>query len=289
MNELKIPRECLVTLYNVPETTDDVIGAINQLIVDGCELIIGTSNGYKSGFEIAATNPQYKDIFFSLGMGYLNSTNDTTSSGDYIAEFNDYFGRMYQASYLVGITAGLKAKELNSTSIGYVSEYGTEYPEACSNINAFTLGVQAVLPSATVYVKIIGSHGDEVKERQATEELINSKSCSVIAHYSDTIQPQIAANEKKVFSCGCNSYSVGKAPDTHLASAIWYWDAYYKLLIETAINDSDFMRNVGNYYGGLKEELVDISPLDDDCVVGTKTAISTVKALIVSGKWDVFS
>ena len=43
------------------------------------------------------------------------------------------------------------------------------------------------------------------------------------------------------------------------------------------------------YYGGLAEGFVDVSPLTENCAAGTAEAIEAVKALIVSGEWDVFS
>ena len=43
------------------------------------------------------------------------------------------------------------------------------------------------------------------------------------------------------------------------------------------------------YYGGLKEGFVDVSPLSENCAAGTKEAIENVKAMIISGEWDVFS
>ncbi len=44
------------------------------------------------------------------------------------------------------------------------------------------------------------------------------------------------------------------------------------------------------YYGGLAEDFVDVSPLNEDTVApGTEDAIEAVTAMIVSGEWDVFS
>ena len=43
------------------------------------------------------------------------------------------------------------------------------------------------------------------------------------------------------------------------------------------------------YYGGLKENFVDVSPLSENCAPNTDTAIKAVRELIVSGEWDVFS
>jgi basic membrane protein A len=43
------------------------------------------------------------------------------------------------------------------------------------------------------------------------------------------------------------------------------------------------------YYGGLKENFVDISPLSGNCAANTQKAVDTVRKMIVDGEWDVFS
>ena len=49
------------------------------------------------------------------------------------------------------------------------------------------------------------------------------------------------------------------------------------------------MSKVGNYYGGLSEGFVDISPLSDKVPAAASTAIDTAREYMVNGKWDVFS
>ncbi len=101
-------------------------------------------------------------MIFSHATGYM--CNDTN--------FNNYFGRTYQARYLAGVAAGLKSLETGNNNLGYVAAYGHQYAETCSGINGFTLGVQAVNPDATVYVKELGAWADEVNEAAFAKELI---------------------------------------------------------------------------------------------------------------------
>ncbi len=269
---------------NVQEDDAQVKTAVDALANQGCDIIFGISFGYLNAFDAAAE--EYEDIIFSHATGYLsNATN-----------FNNYFGRIYQARYLSGIAAGLKAKEVGKGdngkyNIGYVSAYGTQYAETCSGINAFTLGVQSVLgDEAQVYVKQIGTWGDPTLEKQAAEALISTYKCVVIAQHCDSQQPQVAAQNAGVFGCGYNSDMTSAAPQAHLTAPIWNWDVYYKLAIETAMKDSaNFMSKVGIYYGGLKEDFVDISPLSENCTSDTAAKIDAVKTMILSGEWDVFS
>lgn len=271
---------------NVLEEDAAVTAAIDALANQGANIIFGISFGYMNSFKEVANKEEYADIIFSHATGA--ASNETN--------FNNYFGRIYQARYLSGIAAGLKAKEVGkgdseTYNIGYVSAYGTDYAETCSGINAFTLGVQSILgDEAKVYVKQIKQWGNPTLERQAAEALINTYKCVVISQHCDSAQPQIAAEEAGVFGCGYNSDMTPSAPKAHLTAPIWNWDVYYKFAIETALTDSaNFMDKVGIYYGGLKEGFVDISPLSENCTEDTAAKIDAVKNMILSGEWDVFS
>lgn len=43
-----------------------------------------------------------------------------------------------------------------------------------------------------------------------------------------------------------------------------------------------------NYYGGMDDGLVDISPLSENCAEGTKEAVEKAKASIIDGSFKVF-
>ena len=276
------PEKQLVIVDQVPEDDTQVGAAVDTLVGEGCSIIFGISFGYLNEMEVKAQ--EYPDVIFSHATGF--KSNDTN--------YNNYFGRIYQARYLAGIAAGLKSLETGNNNIGYVSAYDTEYAETCSGINGFTLGVQAVNPNATVYVKELGTWTDEVNEYAFAEELIKSYGCGVIAQHCDSAQPQLAAEKAGQFGCGYNSDMTADAPAAHLTAPVWNWDVYYKLAIQTAMeceSADQFVEKMGGpaYYGGLNEGMVDVSPLSENCAAGTQDAIDQVKALIASGEWDVFS
>ena len=283
MKELGMdPEKQLVIVDQVPEDDTQVGAAVDTLVGEGCSIIFGISFGYLNEMEVKAQ--EYPDVIFSHATGF--KSNDTN--------YNNYFGRIYQARYLAGIAAGLKSLETGNNNIGYVSAYDTEYAETCSGINGFTLGVQAVNPNATVYVKELGTWTDEVNEYAFAEELIKSYGCGVIAQHCDSAQPQLAAEKAGQLGCGYNSDMTADAPAAHLTAPVWNWDVYYKLAIQTAMeceSADQFVEKMGGpaYYGGLNEGMVDVSPLSENCAAGTQDAIDQVKALIASGEWDVFS
>ncbi len=283
MKELNLDVETqLVIQDEVPEDKEAVLAAIDNLVGEGADIIFGISFGYIDAMEEASK--EYPEVIFSHGTGY--KSNDTN--------FNNYFGRAYQARYLAGIAAGLKSLETGNNNVGYVAAYTTAYAETASGINGFALGVQAVNPDAQVYVKNLGAWADEVNESAFAKELIESYNCGVISQHCDSAQPQIAAQNASVYGCGYNSDMTADAPEAHLTAAIWNWNVYYRTAIQAAMDCEDaskFVSTMGTsaYYGGLKEGFVDVSPLSKNCAAGTEDAIKQVKALIVSGEWDVFS
>ena len=277
------PATQLAIVDNVAEEYDAVAAAADTLIGEGCNIIFGISFGYMQA--LADKAEEYPEVMFSHATGYMS--NDTN--------FNNYFGRAYQARYLAGIAAGLKSLEIGNNNIGYVAAYGRQYAETASGINGFALGVQAVNPDATVYVKELGIWNDEVNEAAFARELIESYNCGVISQHCDSAQPQIAAQDAGVFGCGYNSDMTADAPDAHLTAAIWHWNVYYQKAMEAAMaceTADQFVEKMGGpaYYGGLAEGFVGVSPLNEVTVApGTQEAIDAVTELIVSGEWDVFT
>ena len=284
MEELGLdPNSQLAIVDNVPEEYDQVAAAVDTLVGEGCNIIFGISFGYMQAMADKAA--EYTDVIFSHATGYMS--NDTN--------FNNYFGRAYQARYLAGIAAGLKSLETGNNNLGYVAGYGRQYAETASGINGFALGVQAVNPDATLYVKELGAWNDEVNEGAFARELIQSFGCGVISQHCDSAQPQIAAQDLGVYGCGYNSDMTADAPQAHLTAAIWHWNVYYHTAIETAMScesADQFVEKMGGqaYYGGLAEGFVGVSPLNEATVApGTQEAIDQVTDLIVSGEWDVFT
>ena len=283
MEELGLdPDTQLVVVDEVPEDYDAVATAVDTLVGEDCDIIFGISFGYMQA--LADKAEEYPDVMFSHATGYMS--NDTN--------FNNYFGRAYQARYLAGIAAGLKSLETGNNNVGYVAAFGRQYAETSSGINGFALGVQAVNPDATVYVKELGAWADEVNEGAFAEELIQSFNCGVISQHCDSAQPQIAAQDLGVFGCGYNSDMTADAPQAHLTAAIWNWNVYYHTAIEAAMTcggAENFVTAMGGpaYYEGLVKGLVGVSELSDNCAPDTQAYLDAIIELLATGEWDVFS
>ena len=285
MKALGLDPAGLIIVDNVPDNDDTAVAtAIDTVVNQGADIVFGISFGYINAMAEKAED--YSDVIFSHGTGYM--ANDTN--------FNNYFGRIYQARYLAGIAAGMKSLELGNNELGYVAAYNRQYAETCSGINAFALGAQSANPDAVVHVNVIDTWGDEALERQAAQALIDTYGCGVISQHCDSAQPQLVAQNNNAFGCGYNSDMTEQAPSAHLTSAIWHWNVYYQTAIEAAMacngDASKFVENMGGnaYYAGLAEGFVDASPLNESVAApNTKAVMDAVRELMVSGEWDVFS
>ncbi|MCR4615196.1 MAG: BMP family ABC transporter substrate-binding protein [Clostridiales bacterium] len=248
--------------------------ALQELVDADCDIIFATSYNYMDTVEsFAAENP---DIIFSHCSGY--KSNETN--------FNNYFGRIYEARYLSGIAAGLKAKELGNPMLGYVAAMDSTNSEVTGGIDAFALGAQSVYPEAQVKVKVTGSWYDPEGETAAAKALIDA-GCCVIAQHCDTDGPQTTARDAGVFGCGYNSDMTDIAPTSHLCAPVWNWGAYYTDAVQKVI---DGTWKAVNYYEGMKAGLIDLSPINEAIAApGTKEAVETAKAQIIDGSLIVFN
>lgn len=267
---LGLSDEQIVRKLNVDDGDPEAItAAIQECIDEGCNIIFTTSWGYME--PTAAMAEKYPDIYFSHGTGYMSNGSN----------FNNYFGRIYQARYLSGIVAGMNT---TTDKIGYVAAQDSSNSEVTGGIDAFAMGVYSVNPDAVIYVKITNSWYDPDAEKAASEELLGM-GCDVMAQHCDTPYPQTLAQEKGVYGIGYNSDMSKETPDSCLCSVIWNWSAYYTSAVQSVI---DGTWDGSNYYGGMAEGLVDITNLADFSSEGTQEKVDEATAQILSGKFNVF-
>jgi basic membrane protein A len=243
--------------------------AMRECIEEGANIIVATSWGYMDTCE--ALSKEFPDVIFSHGTGYkCNSTN-----------FNNYFGRIYQARYLSGIAAGLKTK---SNKIGYVAAMGKENSEVTGGLNAFAMGIASVNPDAQVYVRVTNSWFSPTEETNSAKALI-ALGCDVIGQHVDTPNPQLEAEAAGVWGVGYNSDMSKDAPNAVVTSVIWNWGVYYTELVKSVI---DGTWTSSNYFGGMSDGLVDITPLSSLAEEGTAEKVEEARAKILDGSFNVF-
>ncbi|MFQ5913818.1 MAG: BMP family ABC transporter substrate-binding protein [Nitrospinota bacterium] len=239
---------------------------INQYVRKGYNLIFTTSFGYMDPtINVAKRSP---NVVFMHCSGFKTAKNVGT-----------YFGRMYQPRYLAGIVAGKMTK---SNIIGYVAAH--PIPEVIRGINAFTLGVRSVNPWAKVHVVWTQTWYDPAKEREAGESLLDINA-DVIAQHQDTPAPQQAAEKRGRYSIGYNSDMSSFAPKAHLTAPVWNWAVVYKKVAQEVHKGT---WKSYQYWGGLKEGVVDIAPFGKMVPNSVRDLVIDAKVNLTRGVYDVF-
>ena len=260
----------IVRKINVDDSDEEAITkALQECVDEGCNIIFATSWGYMQ--PTADMAEKYPEIYFSHGTGYLSNGKN----------FNNYFGRIYQARYISGIVAGMNTK---TNKLGYVAAQDSSNAEVTGGIDAFAMGAYSVNPDAVVYVKVTNSWFDPDAEKEASEKLLGM-GCDVMAQHCDTPYPQTLAQEHGVYGIGYNSDMSKETPESCLCSVIWNWSAYYTSAVQSVI---DGTWDGSNYYGGMAEGLVEVTDLADFCVDGTQEKVDEAEAKILSGECNVF-
>jgi len=252
-------------MENVPEGPD-AERVIRDFAQKGYDLIITTSFGFMDPTVTVAA--EFPDKWFVHVSGYKTAANLST-----------IFGRMYQPRYLSGLVAGKMTK---SGKIGYVAAF--PIPEVIRGINAFTLGVRAVNPSATVQVVWTQTWFDPVKEKEAAVALLDA-GCDIIAQHQDTTEPQKAAQERGALSIGYDSDMATFVGDTVLTSPVWNWGPKY---IDIARRIMEGTYQAESYWGSMKEGIVDLAPFSARVPDDVKKLVEEKKQAILSGQTDVF-
>ena len=193
--------------------------------------------------------------------------------------FNNYFGRIYEARYLTGIAAGLRTE---NNHLGYVAAMQT--PECIYSMNAYFLGARSVNPDVTMDVTFTNTWYDPTIERQAAIALLD-RGVDVLAQHQDTTNPVAAAEERGVWACGYNADMTEAGPNAHLTAPIWDWGAYLTDAVQKVIDGTWTSENV---LMGMSEGMVDISPLTKNVAEGTAEAVEAARASILDGSFGVF-
>jgi basic membrane protein A len=142
-----------------------------------------------------------------------------------------------------------------------------------------------VNPDAKVNVVWTQTWYDPAKEREAADSLLDT-GADVVAQHQDTPGPQQAAEKRGLYSVGYNSDMSSFAPKAHLTAPIWNWSVVYT---DVANQVKDGTWTSGQYWGGLKEGVVDLAPFGPMVSDEVKALVAAKRAIIESGEWDVFT
>lgn len=222
----------LLVRDSVKENSGQCTDAIHELIKEGAGMIFLASYGYpREAQNIIAA---YPNIAFATISAEVNVRN-----------LASYFVRMYQARYISGALAGMKTE---TNVIGYVA--AMENTEVNRGINAFTLGVRRVNPSAKVVVMWTGDWKDEKTEMEHAERLIKEAGADVITYHQNEDAAGIVAERLGVDFIGYNAILNGYS-EHYLTSVICRWDLYYSDIIQRYLKGE--INSVKNHWLGIEK------------------------------------
>lgn len=262
--EANFPGAVITTLESIPEGPDSQ-RVFEDLAADGNVLIFGTSFGYMDPMLAAADN--FPDVAFMHATGYKTGPN-----------MGNYFGAAEEGRYLSGMAAGARTE---AGLIGYVAAF--PIPEVLRGINAFTLGVREVNPTAEVQVVWTSTWFDPPTEGDAAQALLDA-GADVIAMHQDSSAPGQAAEAEGAGWIGYNTDMSEFAPEGWLTAATWDWGPYYLATAE-AVKAGSWAPEA--FYGNMADGMVNIAPLGPSVSDETAALIETRQGEIIAGTFSV--
>lgn len=280
VKELGLSEDQLVMKMNIAED-ESALDAAEDLVSDGCQLVIGTSFGHESYLMESAT--AHPELTFCHATGY-----QAASSG--LSNFHNFFDNIYEARYVSGVVAGMKLKEMmdagkitpEQCKMGYVGAY--PYAEVISGFTAFYLGAKSVVPEVTMKVLYTNSWADPAAEAETAKQLI-SDGCVLIGQHADTTGAPTACEEEGVPCVGYNIDMTSVAPNTALTSPTNNWAVYYKYAIMSVMNGEPIATD---WSEGFNQDAVRITKLGANVAEGTEEKVAEVEEKIRTGELHVF-
>ena len=267
----KMPGIKIVEEEKVPET-DAVEKTMESMInLDGASLVFPTSFGYFSPHMVKMAN-KYPKVRFEH-CGGLWTDKDPKNAGS-------YFGYIDEAQYISGIVAGYSTK---TGKLGFVA--AKPIPQVLRNINAFTLGARLANPKATTQVIFTGDWSMPVKEAEATNSLIDQGVDVLTCHVDGPKTMVENAARRGAMVCGYHVNQSPLAPKAYLTGAEWNWEALYPKFVKMIASGE----GIPNFYrGGLKEEIVKVSPYGEAVSAEARKHADDIKAQLTAGTYTIF-
>lgn len=279
----------LVIKENVPEGTE-CYDTASALVEQGCNIIFADSFGHEAHMIKAAK--ENKNVLFCHATG-------TNGANENLANFGDAFASIYEGRYLAGVAGGLKLAEkygngdgskvsAADAKIGYVGAY--TYAEVMSGYTSFFLGVQSIVPAATMQVKFSGSWYDETKEKAIANELI-AGGAKLISQHADSHGAPSACEAAKVFNVSYNGSTLEDGPSTYLISSKINWQPYYEHVIlnfKKAKDEGKAPTVENDYTGNFANGSVELEAPSANCAEGTQAKLAEVKQKLINGSLHVF-
>ena len=235
--------------------------AVEKAAAAGTELIFTTSPiQMESALRAAVKHPEIKFMNCSVHFSH--------------GAIRTYYGRMYEAKFMLGIIAASLAADHR---IAYVSTY-----PICgniANINAFAIGASLVDPAAKIHLTW------SCLKDEYWREYVRENNFLIVSG-PDLIKPVRADNEYGLYAIGDDGQV------TNIAFAEWKWGKYYELIVKAILNnawnaeaDSD---SALNYWWGMASGVIDVNLCNDNIPYSTRKMIEGLRRLITADSINPF-
>ena len=245
-----------------------VAKAVEKAIADKNEIIFAVSPEMQTELlKIAVLHPEIK---------FLNC-----SMGNTLSSIRCYQGRLYEASFLMGILAAdslLLSQPNGSRKIGYIVRRGdnTSY----INLNAFAIGVSLIDPECRISLKCKLDDKELGYHREWEEEGVTMfADIEYEASYTASKRPGV--------------YEIKDGKDVYIGAPFYNWGKYYVRIVHSVLSGAwDLTERIGqktaaNYWFGLSTGVVDIrAPKIPN---PTKKLIDFFKNALIYGMIDPFA
>ena len=244
---------------NVVPGADD-FDAISRAVAEGASVLFATTPKMIGACVRAAVAfPQLKILNCSMNMRH--------------PLVRAYYGRLYEAKFIVGAVAGALAK---SETIGYLADYPIYGVPA--SINAFARGAQMTNPRAKIMLEWTC-----VKDRNPLE-----------AFKSEHVT-LISGRDLRSIDAAAQTFGLYRQHGERaewLALPFWRWGQLYTAIVESILlgtwRSEDAGGSAVNYLWGVKSGVVDVLS-SARLPAGTRVMMDVLRGALVSGTLDPLS
>ena len=263
--DLGMSEDQLIVMETIEEEQVTVSNVVEQLVEEGCNIIMGCSTGYSPILSDLAG--QYPDVQF-VQVGAPN------------ANLICYQIRDYEGMYLLGYAAACLSEV---DTLGYSA--GMSEASVRRGVNAFALGAAAKNPNATVQVVWANSWYDPEAETECANSLLSQGITHLGINASSPAIPQ-ACEKAGSYCFGYHCDMSDYAPDAVVFSYVWNWapimeDIWTKVAAASAPYEDA-------YFWGAEYDCPQISAFAEWVPQEVQDEVLQVQADMKAGKINVY-
>ena len=260
--EQVLKEQIVIHSYFQADSPEEEVNCFEQAIKDGNTVIFSTS-------------PKLLDISSRYAVKYpkLKILNCSLNTGG--KHLRTYYGRLYEAKFLIGVIAGVMSQ---SDKVGYIADYPIY--GMIANINAFALGVQMVNPKIKVYLE-----WSKLKPEFSKSPMKDIRVSFISGR--DFIKPEEG-------SARFGLYDANGGELVNLAMPVWNWGVFYEKIVRSILNGTwkqgglEGKNESINYWWGMSSGMIDVI-CSKRLPSGMVKLIELLKKSICSGDFNPFS